>query len=185
MVVFDSSFLLMLLNPNAGIPLDPATGQIIDKAKERINYLISRLDKDGTKIIVPTPALAEVLVHAGTAGPDYLQILNESAVFRIEPFDERAAVEVAAMTAKVIRGGRKLLGFDEPWQKIKVDFQIIAIARVCGATALYSEDKKMGNKAEGMTVIKLHQLPLPPEDTQVDMFSYAKSVDDAPEERTD
>ena len=40
MVVFDSAVLLLVLDPNAKAPSDPATGESVEKAAERIEYLI-------------------------------------------------------------------------------------------------------------------------------------------------
>ncbi len=44
-------------------------------------------------------------MHAGDAGPAYLKLLNGSRCFRIESFDERAAIELAAMTHDAIAAG--------------------------------------------------------------------------------
>ena len=62
MVVFDASMLLLILEENVR--------SSIPKAKERVEYLIDTLSKAGEKIIIPTPALSECLVHAGPAGPE-------------------------------------------------------------------------------------------------------------------
>ncbi len=168
MVVFDSSVLLLLLQPNASSPVDPDTGEPVESAKERVKFLLQRLENDGIKIIIPTPALAEVLVYAGQAGAEYLDIFNGSMVFRIESFDERAAVELAAMTAEALAGGDKFGGSDAPWQKVKFDRQIMAIARVAGATTIYSDDKSLRGLATdvGADVIGVGELPLPPQKAQ-------------------
>lgn len=65
MVVFDASVLLLLLDPDASPPNDPATGQPIEHAKARIEHLIATLERQRTKVIIPTPVLSEVLVRAG------------------------------------------------------------------------------------------------------------------------
>ena len=67
-------------------------------AKERIDLLIRTLDPRRETIVIPTPALSEVVVHADQAGPDCLDILNTTRCFRLEAFDQRAAVELAAVT---------------------------------------------------------------------------------------
>lgn len=133
MVVFDASMLLFVLNPN--------TKASVSRARERVEYLVDRLSKDGEKIIVPTPALSECLVHAGPAGPDYLLILNRRAAFRVASFDERAAVEAAIRTYDARQRGQRKGGNPEAAKaKIKFDRQIVAIAKVEGATAIYSDD---------------------------------------------
>jgi hypothetical protein len=76
--------LLLLVRPNSARPLD-ASGAPIANVQERIAYLVQHLEKTKTQIIVPTPALSEVLVHAGAAGPRIIETLNRTAVFRIVP----------------------------------------------------------------------------------------------------
>lgn len=98
MVVFDATILLPMLWHEVPVPTNPHTHQPIDRFHERIDQLPRHLEETRTKIIIPTPALSEILVRAGTAGPEYLARISSESVFRIVAFDERAAVEVAAMT---------------------------------------------------------------------------------------
>ena len=70
MVVFDATTLLLLLSPNVEAPTDPATGQKVELAGERVDFLVQQFEKDRTKIIVPTPALSEILVRSGSAAAD-------------------------------------------------------------------------------------------------------------------
>lgn len=168
MVVFDTTVLLPVLWSEVPVPNHPQTNQPVDRFRDRIDYLLTHLEQRRTKIIIPTPVLSEILVRAGTAGPEYLAQINAHSAFRIVPFDERAAVEVAAMTKNAIDAGNKRGGVDATWNKIKFDRQIVAIAKVEGAAALYSDDtgvRAFGN-AVGMTVIGSWELPLPPEDPQ-------------------
>ena len=132
MVVFDTTVLLPILWPGAPIPIHPQTGKPVERFRDRIDHLVARLEQNRTKIIIPTPVLSEILVRAGTAGPDYLAQINAKAVFRTVAFDERAAVEVAAMTRKALDASDKRGGVDGTWNKIKYDRQIVAIAKVEG-----------------------------------------------------
>ena len=132
MVVFDSSVLLLVLDPNAKPPNDPTTGRPLDKAAGRIEYLIENLTADKEKIVIPTPVLSEVLVHAGEAMPPYLDIMNGQSAFRIAPFDQKAAIEAAiAMSDAIKRGGHRVdaANPDATKTKIKFDRQIVAIAK--------------------------------------------------------
>jgi hypothetical protein len=95
---------------------------------------------DTPEIIIPTPALSELLVRAGDDMQSLVNMLQKSAVFHIVPFDTLAAIEVAAMTQRAIDNGDKRGGVDCSWAKIKYDRQIIAIAKVHRATAIYSDD---------------------------------------------
>ena len=98
MVVFDSAVLLLFVDPNAKSD--------IDQAAKRIEYLIETLTADGERIIIPTPVLSEILVHAGAGLQGYLDALNGSAAFRIAPFDQKAAIECAlAIKDALDRGG--------------------------------------------------------------------------------
>lgn len=170
MVVFDATMLLLFLRPNSGQPRDSA-GAPIPQVQERIAYLLQRLERARTRIIIPTPALSEVLVRAGTAAPQIVETLNHSAAFKIVAFDSLAAIEAAMMTRAAIDAGSKRGGSDATWAKIKFDRQIVAIAKVAQATAIYSDDNDVRTiaTAEDITVIGLAKLPLPPENPQIEM----------------
>jgi len=164
MVVFDASILLFVLNENT-----PAS---VPRAEERVEYLIDQLSENGEKVIIPTPALSECLVHAGPAGPDYLAIINKQSCFRVASFDERAAVEAAAQIHQARgRGQRKGGNPDATKTKIKFDRQIVAIAAVEGATAVYTDDSdvKAYASAAGMDAYLPSDLPLPPEEPQANL----------------
>jgi hypothetical protein len=171
MVVFDANFLLALLDPGLPPPTDPETTKPILQLQARLNHLVADLHKRQEKIIIPTPVLSEILVRAEVAGNSYLAKLSKSAAFKIEPFDTRAAVEVATMTAKAIINGDRKEGSTDTWSKIKYDRQIIAIGRVVGASCIYTNDRGLRNFAGrvGLTTVRLSDLPLPPQDAQTSM----------------
>lgn len=161
MVVFDASILMFFFEEdvNASVP----------RAKERVDYLIECLSEEGEKIIIPTPALSECLVHAGPAGPEYLSIIGRQACFRVASFDERAAVEAAIRTYQARQHGQRKGGNqNDKKSKIKFDRQIAAIGVVEGATVMYSDDGSVRDYAReaGMEAYGLADLPLPPEDPQ-------------------
>lgn len=164
---FDANFLTLVLYPTADPPNDPATGRPIEHAAKRIALLLEQLSKDGERIIIPTPVLAEVLVLVGAAGPEYVRLLDKSARFEVAAFDERAAIENAAVLASAIAKGDKRSGLDQtPWQKIKIDRQIIAIAKVRGAKIIYSTDSDIAKLARetGIEVRHLADIPAPDDD---------------------
>lgn len=132
MPVFDATALMYFLEPDANAPLDPTTNEPVTNAKARIDFLIETLEARRETIVIPTPALSEVLVHAGSAGPRYLDILNTTRCFRVESFDLRAAVELAAMTRDAIVAGDLRAGTGTTRAKLKFDRQIVAIARTQG-----------------------------------------------------
>ena len=171
MAVFDATALLCFLEPDAKAPPDPETKEPVTDAKARIDVLIKKLDSRRETVVIPTPVLSEVLVHAGDAGPRYLEILNDTRCFRIEPFDQKAAIELAAMTRDAIATGDLRAGTDITRAKLKFDRQIVAIARASGQTEIYSDDRdiaKLG-RALGLEVIPIHALPTPSEDSQKEL----------------
>ncbi|GAB4240907.1 MAG: hypothetical protein Kow0032_28850 [Methyloligellaceae bacterium] len=177
MVVFDTTIMLPLVWHDVPPPNDPSTAAPITQYRERIDYLVKRLERDRTKIIVPTPVLSEMLVRLGDAGPKVLEYLNGSASFRPASFDERAAIEVAAMTKRAIDAGDKRESRDGSWAKIKFDRQIIAIAKVERATTVYSDDGgvRAFAKKSGMTVLSSWELPLPEKSAQASIFDMIES----------
>jgi len=75
---------------------------------------------------------------------------------------------VAAATRKAIDAGDKRGGSRSAWSKVKFDRQIIAIAKVERASAIYSDDIHIGQflKNSEIDVVRVGDLPLPPENAQ-------------------
>lgn len=121
---------------------------------------------------MPTPALSELLVKAGDAGPEYLNIVARSKFFRVAEFGERAAVELAALhrEAEAV-GGKRGATPQADWAKVKFDRQIVAIARVVGAKVIYTNDGQLAKhaKAAGIVALGVDDLPAPPVTPQLEM----------------
>jgi len=171
MIVFDTSVILLALNPSTKPPLDPDTKKPIPRADERIEYLIDTLSKSKEKILIPTPVLSEVMVHAGAATTKYLNYFNNNSAFQIANFDQKAALEAAfSIKDSLDRGGIRIDATDPKVSrgKVKFDRQIVAIAKAEGATAVYSDDTDVFNYAKnvGLQAFKTADLDLPPEDPQ-------------------
>lgn len=175
MVVLDATMLMLFLRPDAGVPSD-ASGQPVSKPKERVEHLVAELEKQGTRIAVPTPVLSEVLVRAdANTTQAIIETLNKLTIFAIEPFDQRAAIEVALMLRGEMERGKKALKVEaDTWAKLKFDRQIVAIAKVIGATAIYSDDGDVAAVAarSRIPVVSISDLPLPPEDPQEELPLY-------------
>ncbi len=163
-VAFDTDFLSLLLHPQAKPPTDAATGKPVIRCPGRIKYLVETLEAGQSRIIIPTPVLAEFLVLAGEAASDYLTEITSHAVFQVAPFDEMAAIESAAMARRAIEAGDKRAGVTAPWQQIKIDRQILAIARTQRCGSLYSSDETISALAKALSypVIGVSALPIPP-----------------------
>lgn len=167
MVVWDASFLVLLVEPRAKPPDDTDTGKPVTHCVERIGQLVIDLDKQRIRICIPAPSLAEFLVKAGSARSEYLQAFREAAAFKIEPFGERAAIECALLMDGAL-SRRKALTDVETRAKVKFDRQIIAIAKAANATAIYTEDKQLAKVADqnGIPAFTVQQLPIPAEAAQ-------------------
>lgn len=174
-VAFDASILIYVIDAQAKAPIDPATGKPFDRCQERVNYLLESLQQKNAKIVIPTPALAEVLVRAATGGPELLRLLSSSRYFRIAPFDERAAVEFAARQAERIAASERAPAATRT--KAKFDDQIVAIAAVEGTTSIYSDDEDIARLAAGrFDVVKIAAIPPPPESAQGNLPLEAEPI---------
>lgn len=163
-VAFDNNVLCLFLHPEVDAPDDPATRQPVLRVQDRISYLVEQLRESRSRILIPTPVLAEFLTFATS---DYLDVINSSAHFEVAPFDQRAAIEAGSAMQRARSGpGGKKLGLEAKWQKIKVDWQIAAIAKVGGAEILYTTDSDLNTIAEAFKIKTVHvaDLELPPSD---------------------
>lgn len=161
-VAFDSTMLSLLLNPKSGVPNDPATGRPVEWPKERVQGLVEKLQKEREKIVIPAPVTAEVLTVIGPTNTDYLAIINRARVFEVAPLDERAAVELAFLNRDAFGASDKKNKL-QPYQKVKVDRQILAICKSSGCGALYTDDKGLIASAKlcGVVTVRLCDLPIP------------------------
>jgi predicted nucleic acid-binding protein len=166
-VVFDTSILILAVNPDAKAPRHPETNAPLECARQRVDYLIRNLSRKKSRIIIPTPTLCELLTHADEAVNDYLKQLCRSP-FEIAPFDIRAAIGCAQVLRKY---GIKGAGRSNPRAKVKFDRQIVAIAQVYNVEAIYSDDSdifRYGQQA-GIKVVRCHELEIDPADRQHDL----------------
>lgn len=153
-IAIDATTLSIMLNPKSHVT--------IDLGRERINGFIAKAEKERRKLIIPTPATAELLTAIGPNSADYIRVINRKAVFEVKAFDEVAAMELAFLNRDVF-GALDKKNKLEPWQKIKVDRQIIAIARVADCEQILTEDEALANRARLCDIepIKLADLPIP------------------------
>jgi len=168
MIIFDSSFLVVLLHSNPPPAKDRADQPVL-QFKERVAYLASIMDIKNEVIGVPAPAMAEVLVRAGKGRAQYVSVLSNTWRFQILPFDSRAAIEAAELIAKIKSN-------NEPWAtwaKVKFDIQIVAIAKAESATAIYADDRDIENYAKRLNipVVRICDLPLPPPETETPILT--------------
>jgi hypothetical protein len=132
MIAFDTTFLTLMFVPGAK--------HAIADAEERIRFLISDIHGSGEKILIPTPALSEILVKSGPAKNQIATELTGSPKFQIGSFDVKSALELATMTDAAFTRGDKRDGAKGPYVKVKFDRQVVAIAKAYGARTMYSDD---------------------------------------------
>ena len=117
--------------------------------------------------------LSEVLVRGRSAVGEWLTKVRSVPGFRVGNFDQKAAVELALMTDAALKTGKKrgASAASAPWQKVKFDRQIIAIAKSEQAARIYSTDVDLRKlaAAEGLQALDLSDLPLPPSKLQQDL----------------
>jgi hypothetical protein len=182
MVLFDTNIFSLLLHPGA-TPPSGTDGNPIPQYRERIEYLVSRLEQSRTTIVIPTPVLTEFLILAGDQSAEYINQINGRACFRIADYDQRAAIEAATQIAKALKQGDKKSGSTSAWDKIKFDRQIVAIAKVENVNVIYSGDTDIRKFAEQVSieVIGICELPLPPPE----QLSFPAPSESAPSEKTE
>ncbi len=148
-VAFDANIIIDLLDP-----------RVKGDRRAKLDHLIEELQKKRTKILIPTPALTEILVHASKAREAINQKLSSSSLFQVTPFDSRAAMECALLLDEALNAGERR---QLTKTKFKFDWQIIAIAASHDATVIYSDDVDIARygKRANLSVIKTDDLPLP------------------------
>jgi predicted nucleic acid-binding protein len=163
MVVIDNTFLSLMLHPKARPPKDPSTQKPVERIEDRIEKLLEDLDNEAERMILPTPVLSEFLILAGKDAPAYLEKLARMRNILIKPFDEMAAIELAAVEVEDRSKGDKRGGSAGIWTKIRFDRQIVAIARTHKAKRIYSDDLDLAKFATkmGIEVVSTWELQLP------------------------
>jgi predicted nucleic acid-binding protein len=148
-IAFDATVLIDLFNP-----------RLKGDRRAKLDELVAQLQKSRSKILIPTPALTELLVRAGKAREEIHQQLSNKSKFQITPFDSRAAMECALMLEDALDTKSK---HQITKSKIKFDWLIVATAAAHNATTIYSDDgdiARCGQRAN-IKVVKIDDLPLP------------------------
>jgi predicted nucleic acid-binding protein len=170
-VAFDASFLVFLFNRRSG--------SSVDHAADRVDGLIESLSNKKARIIIPTPALTEVLMAGKFTVQVYIEKLKEFGAFQIRAYDERAAIELAAWYVAT-KKNNKNRAKQSPWNKIKFDRQIVAIAKTQGVSAVYSDDEQLCQFARecGMDAYGLADLVVPTKQPKLPGMGSGEDDDD-------
>ena len=161
-VALDTNCLAMLSSPREGDKLNRA----------RLEHLLDEVGKAGGRIIIPAPVFAEFLVGINEAASEWINEFDKRRHVLVAPFDRRAAFECSLLDKAALNTGDKKGGRPEPWQRIKVDRQIVAVAKVCQVTTIVTNDGGVRATAmtAGLIVRRLEELPLPDSARQHGLF---------------
>ena len=170
-IVFDTSFLSLLLVENHSPMTNQDTGDTVEDVGQRVQQLIINLQNSKTKILIPTPVLAEILTEFADKSGEIIQVMEKTYQFQFAPFDKLAAIELGYFFHQAINEGDKKSGSKDTWQKVKFDNQIVAIAKTNGAKTIYTNDKgiRISAQKHNIEVITVWDLdPPPPEQGMID-----------------
>lgn len=137
--------------------------------RARLEHLFVKVAAAKGRIVIPAPAFAEFLVGVDEAAEEWLNGLERKRTVFVAPFDKRSALECSLIDKAAISKGDKKAGRKEPWQRIKVDRQIVSVARVNGATVLVTNDAGLRAAAAGIQVTRIDELDLPDAARQHDL----------------
>lgn len=152
MVIFDTNVLVLFFAKRLS-PIDQA----------RITGLLRDLRRKKEPVGIPAQVWAEFLDEASPEEIAASHSLFKGSSFRLLNYDLRSAVE----TVEVARSGRAVRksSKDEkrPRQAVKVDWQIIAMARVYSARFILTNDGPMSLESEraGLKCLTIAALELP------------------------
>lgn len=182
LAVFDANMLIWMLDDAIERPpVDPRTSQPVTDCKARIEHLFRSLSANRDQVVIPAPALAEALVRIDPAKQSaILAMLRRPGVLRVEPFGDVAAAECARLIRLRRSSGPLGDGTAGSRALVKFDLQIMAIANVVKASAIYSTDPHIAalGRQEGRTVIPVWDLDLPASATQGQMFEGEPNGED-------
>ena len=129
---------------DATVLVDFFNRKITGDRRAKLDDLVATLEKTRTKIVIPTPALTEVLIRAGKAREEIHNELTRKSAFEIAPFDVRAAMECSLLLEEAWSTAEKRAITKT---KFKFDWQIVAIAASRRVTTIYSDDADVARAA--------------------------------------
>ena len=145
---------------DATVLVDFFNRKLTGDRRAKLDELVATLGKSRTRIVIPTPALTEVLIRAGKAREEIHNVLSRKSAFEIAPFDVKAAMECSLLLEEAWSGAEKRAITKT---KFKFDWQIVAIAVTRGVTTIYSDDGDVAKAAvrAGIRVVRIDDLALP------------------------
>lgn len=160
MIIFDANILITIVSSSER-----------SEIYERISGLIEDLVTEKTVIGIPAPAWAEFLCGADVATSELINSLKKRSAIRILPFDEVSAFETSLIHRGAMAFGNKKGAALAPWQQVKTDRQILAIARQHQVKTIYTDDDDMIVEASrlGIRTIRPSEIPLKTKQNELDL----------------
>ena len=165
-VVLDNNALVYLLNPKAKRDI-----------KARLKGLLKDVEDSKGQVLILTPVLTEYLSHAPEQElrQNLMNAFRSSRWVAVIPFDELASDECAAMHLRAKAEGDKRVPLppSAPWQSVKIDRQIVAIAKVRKASIVTGDDDvlKVAEWA-GIKAVRAEDLPIPESERQLTIAGF-------------
>ena len=169
-VGIDANVLSLIVFPGSSVPRDFRTGQPVDRAKERAQAILDQAARRNDLVLVATPILAEVLIPVVEAAGAWVSEFQNSPHILLRGFGDRAAIELAIRSRLARDAGNKRDGATGPWAKVKYDRQLLAIARVEGASCVYTTDEDVFKHAAAFGVEARHLADVQPDPEQSSLF---------------
>jgi predicted nucleic acid-binding protein len=162
MIVFDANILIAL-----------STEKESSELYERLSGLVEDLVASKTIIGIPAPSWAEVLCGTDVATTNIISLMKKRSAIKILPFDEVSAFEAAFIHRGALALGSKKGTSKKQWQQIKVDRQILAIARQHQVKIIYTDDDDMIAEAARLDIktIRSSEVPLKIKQINIDFDS--------------
>lgn len=153
-LVVDANVLMQILKVGGRNDLTcPRTGNIVDNPEGRAEALLDLMTSKADRILIPTPALSEILVRVEDheLHREYLSVINSMACFDLINFDAISAINCAQLVNNTEL--KQLKGVEDDKKKISFDRQIIAMTQAHGGDQLWTHDRKMLAKAEAVGIV--------------------------------
>lgn len=160
-VVLDSNALIYLLNPKAN-----------RDTRARLKGLLKEVESSRGQALIPTPVLTEYLSHAPESElrQKLMDAFRASRWVAVVAYDELASIECVEMHIRAKGEGDKRapLPVSSPWQSVKIDRQIVAIAKLRKAS-IVTGDADVLKVAEwaGIKAVRAQDLPIPESERQL------------------
>jgi predicted nucleic acid-binding protein len=158
MIVVDTNFLILLFDPEA-MPR-------VDRGGDRVRHFIDKLTEKRETIMIPAPALAELVAGRVDRVEEIVAAIRGYSAFEVQPFDEVIAIETGLLIRRWLdKVPDRPEGSRVP---MKYDAQIAATAMVRNARAICTDDQRYDPWLEGtrIEVFQLIDLEPPPEPPQ-------------------